>query len=301
QCGDSSVEAAVATNTGISVYDRGTSCYLVVSAVAAEGDDTQTGYGYSVGRSPEEIDLSKAANDAVERATRLLGATKPTSAHLTVIFEPRITATLLSILAGTLDGESVLKGRSMFAERLGEEVSVPGLTLVDDPTDAESFGARNFDGEGLATRRNVLVSDGVLRMFLYNTYAARRAGTVSTGSARRGGFKGMPGTGARALTVVPGVLSPEKIVADTEDGLIVQSVTGVHSGVNAISGDFSVGAEGLRVRNGAIAGPVREVTVASTIQRMLQSIVAVGSDLERLPGSAAGVTLAIADVAMSGA
>jgi PmbA protein len=245
--------------------------------------------------------LDKAAGDAVERATRLLGATKPTSAHLTVVFEPRITATVLAILAGTLDGESVLKGRSLFADRLGEKVSVPQITLVDDPTDADAYGATPYDAEGLATRRNVLIDGGVLQRFLYNTYSARRAGTSSTASAVRAGFKSGPGTGARALSLTPGDRNPTQVLADVGDGLLVQSVSGIHSGVNPVSGDFSVGAEGMLIRGGALAGPVREFTIASTIQRMLHGVVAIGNDLERLPSSATGLTLAIADVSMSGA
>ncbi|HEX4863388.1 MAG TPA: TldD/PmbA family protein [Acidimicrobiales bacterium] len=299
--GDGAIESAVATSTGIRASSRKTSCYLSAYAVAGSGTDTQTGAGYSVGRSPADLDLEKAAGDAVERATRLLGAVKPRSAHLTVVFEPRITATLLGILAGTLDGESVLKGRSLFANRLGEQVSVPWLTLVDDPTDPEAYGATRFDAEGLATRRNVLIEGGVLQKFLYNTYSARWAGTVSTASAVRGGFKSGPGTGARALSVVPGELSPEQVLAKVGDGLMVQSISGVHSGVNPVSGDFSVGAEGMLIRGGQLAGPVREFTIASTLQRMLGEIVAIGNDLERLPSNAAGVTLAVSDVSMSGA
>jgi len=299
--GDAAVESAVATSTGITATSRRTACYLSAYAVAGDGADTQTGGGYSVGRSPSDLDLPKAAADAVERATRLLGAVKPKSEHLTVVFEPRITATLLAILAGTLDGESVLKGRSLFANRLGEEVSVAGVTLVDDPTDPDAYGATPYDAEGLATRRNVLIEGGVLQRFLYNTYAGRRAGTASTASAVRGGFKTTPGTGARALTLVPGTLSPEQVLAEVGDGLMVQSVSGVHSGVNPVSGDFSVGAEGVLIRGGALAGPVREITIASTLQRMLGGVVAIGDDLERLPSNAAGVTLAVSDVSMSGA
>lgn len=299
--GDAAVESAVATSTGIRASSRRTACYLSAYAVAGEGSDTQTGGGYSVGRSPSDLDLSKAAADAVERATRLLGAVKPKSGHLTVVFEPRITATLLAILAGTLDGESVLKGRSLFANRLGEEVSVPAVTLVDDPTDPDAYAATPYDAEGLATRRNVLIEGGVLGQFLYNTYSARRAGTSSTASAVRGGFKTAPGTGARALMLVPGDLSPEQVLAQVGDGLMVQSVSGVHSGVNPVSGDFSVGAEGVLIRGGALAGPVREFTIASTLQRMLGGVVAIGNDLERLPSSAAGVTLAVSDISMSGA
>jgi PmbA protein len=299
--GDSMGESAVATSTGIAASSRGTSCYVSAFAIAGEGSDTQTGAGYSVGRAPEEIDLEEAAHDAVERATRLLGAHKPPSRRLVVVLEPRITATLLSILGSTLDGDAVLKGRSLFADRLGERVSVPGLTLIDDPTDPDAYGASRYDAEGLASRRNLLIDGGVLQRFLYNTYAARRAGTTSTASAVRGGFKSGPGVGARAITLVPGSMTPEEILSSVGTGLLVQSVSGVHSGVNPVSGDFSVGAEGMLFKDGALTEPVREITIASTLQRMLQGVVAIGSDLERLPSSAAGLTLAIDDVSMSGA
>ncbi|MDQ6615642.1 MAG: TldD/PmbA family protein [Actinomycetota bacterium] len=298
--GDSASESAVATSTGIVGSSRRTNCYVSAYAIAGEGADTHTGGGYSVGRAPSELSLEVAAGDAIMRATRLLGARKPGSARVTVVLEPRITATLLGILAGTLDGEAVLKGRSLFAHRVGEAVSVPTLTLVDDPTDPEACGAARIDAEGLACRRNVLIDGGVLQGFLYNTYAGRRAGRPSTGSAVRAGFKSGPGVGARAVAVQPGTSSPEEILATAGQGLVVQSISGVHSGVNPVSGDFSVGAEGMMFRGGTLAEPVREFTIASTIQRMLLDVIAIGSDLERLPSSAAGLTLAIADISMSG-
>lgn len=298
--GDSAIESAVASSAGISATTRRTVCAVSTICAAGDGDDTQTGFGWSVGRAPEDIDVAQAATDAVDRATRLLGATKPPSEHLTVVLEPRITASLLGIVAGTLNGEAVLKGRSLFADRLGELVASSALTLIDDPTDPDAFGATAYDAEGLACRRNVLIGEGVLRQFLYDSATARRAGTRSTGSAVRAGYKSAPGPGARALLPVPGPQSREELYGAVGDGLLVQSVSGLHSGVNPVSGDFSVGAEGVLLRGGEPAAPVREVNIASTLQRMLQSVVAVGADLERLPGSAAGVSLAIADVAMSG-
>jgi PmbA protein len=299
--GDSASESAVATSTGIVSSSAKTNCFVSVYAIAGEGADTQTGGGYSVGRAPFEISLADAAADAVDRSTRLLGAKKPRSRRLTVILEPRITATLLSVLAGTLNGESVLKGRSLFADRVGQQVSVPTLTLVDDPTDPDAYGASHYDAEGLACRRTVLIDGGTLQGFLYNTYAGRRAGTASTASAVRSGFKSGPGVGARAVGIVPGQLGPDQILAEVGDGLLVQSVSGIHSGVNPISGDFSVGAEGMIVRDGVLAEPVREITIASTLQRMLQNVVFIGNDVERLPSSAMGLTLALGDVSMGGA
>jgi PmbA protein len=294
-------EFAVVSTRGIRTSGRETGCYVSVSTLAEQDGDIQTGYGWSVGRRPDQLDVARAATEAVERATRLLGATKPATDRLTVVLTPYVTAQFLAVVGSTLSGEAVLKGRSLFADRIGDEVAAPFLTLVDDPTVVEAFTAAQVDAEGLATRRNVLIGDGVLQMFLHNAYTARRAGARSTGSAVRGGFKTTPGVGVQALSLVPGTAGHDELVAGIDKGLLVQDVSGLHSGVNPVSGDFSTGAEGLMIRGGAVAEPVREVTIASTIQRMLRDAVAVGGDVEWLPMNAAGVTLVVADVTMSGA
>jgi PmbA protein len=216
------------------------------------------------------------------------------------VFDPWVTAQFLGILGWTLNGEAVLKGRSLFADRLGDEVASPLFTLVDDPTDLRAYTSTDTDGEGLATRRNVLVEDGVVRRFVHNAYSARRAGTVSTGSAVRSGFKSTPGVGTQALTLRPGDRSQAQLIAGIDNGVLVQDVSGLHSGVNPVSGDVSTGAEGLRIRNGELAEPVREFTIASTLQKMLKDVAAVGNDVEWLPMSAAGVTLVIDDLTVSG-
>ena len=298
--GDSELESAIATTTGIRTSSRRSSCSVWSSAMADDGSGTQTGSGYSVARRPQDLDVAKAASEAAERATRLLGARKPASQVLTVVLEPKVTASFIGILSGLLSGMSVLKGRSFLAGKLGEEIAVGGLTVVDDPTNPDSYGASRYDGEGLASRRNVLVEGGVLRSYLHNSYTARRSGIASTANAVRGGYRSTPGVGARALSVAPGALGVEELLAKVGDGLIVQSVTGLHSGVNPTSGDFSVGIQGLMVRGGAVAEPVREATIASTLPKMLLDVVAIGSDLEFLPGGAAGLTLAIGGVTLSG-
>ena len=147
----------------------------------------------------------------------------------------------------------------------------------------------------------MLIEDGVLRRFVHNSYSARRAGAASTGNATRGGFAGTPGVGCLALQLVPGTRDQAALVADVDDGLLVQSVSGLHSGVNAISGDFSTGASGMLITGGTVGAPVRELTIASTLQRMLLDVAEVGSDVDWLPMRAAGVSLVIHDVMMSGA
>ena len=175
------------------------------------------------------------------------------------------------------------------------------VTLVDDPTNPLAYTATEIDGEGLATRRNALIDGGVLNSFVHNTYTARRAGTRSTGNAVRGGFKGTPGVGCLALQLAPGTRDQAELIADVDDGVLIQSVQGLHSGVNPVSGDFSTGADGLLIADGQLGGPVREFTIASTLQRMLLDVVEVGGDVEWLPMRAAGVSLVIRDVTMSGA
>ena len=178
---DSSGRFAVATNTGIAGAGRGAWCSMGVLALANDGDETYTGNGSTVGFSPDDLDLDEAAGDAVLRCTRLFGATAVPSQRLAIVLEPRLAASVVGLLGGTLTGERVLKGRSPFADRTGEAIASPLLTLVDDPTDHRSYGADTYDGEGLACRRNSLVVDGVLQGFLYDSASARRAGTVSHG------------------------------------------------------------------------------------------------------------------------
>jgi len=296
---DSAGEGAVATSTGISAWGRGTSCWLSVSALARDGDETKIGGGIDVGREPSELDVEVAAADAVERAVRSFGARPVPSQRLAIVLEPRMAASILALAGGTLTGDRVERGRSPFADRLGEPIASPLLTLVDDPTNPASLAADSHDGEGLACRRNPLVVDGVLQQFLHNSYTARRAGTRSTGSAARG-YRSTPGVGCGALAVAPGQGTLDDLVAGVELGLLVDSMSGFHSGVNAVSGDFSVGAEGRMIRNGQVCEPVREVTIASTLQRMLLGIEAVGADLEWLPSGTGSVSLVIGDIALGG-
>src|SRR5438067_2794397 len=245
--GDAAVEAAVASSTGVRAHVRRTVCSIYAYALAGEGAETQTGYGYSVGRHPDELDVAKASTMAAERATQMLGAKQPGSRKITVVLDPLVTAQFLGVLSSALSGDAVLKGRSMFADRVGEAVAASRFTLTDDPTNPEAFGAAPYDSEGLATGRNPLIHGGLLHGFLHNTYSGRRSGPATTASAVRAGFKSTPGVRARALSRVPGDKSQETLLAEVGEGLLVRSAIGLHSGANPVSGDFSVGVEGLMI------------------------------------------------------
>ncbi|MEY3691598.1 MAG: hypothetical protein RJB57_1254 [Actinomycetota bacterium] len=292
---DRYMEEAFATTKGIRGSYRSNSCYASVELLADDAGETQTGWSYALGKNPGEFDLDDAARRAATRATRLLGAVKPASRRTTVVLDPMVTAQFLGIIGSTMNGENVVKGRSMFANRLGEDVASPVITLIDDPTDSRAFTATEIDSDGLAARRNVLIENGNLRMFVHSSYSARRAGTHSTGNAVGSGV------GCLALQLVPGTLTQEELIAGIDEGVLIDSVQGLHSGVNTVSGDFSTGATGLMIRNGRTAEPLREFTIASTLQRMLQNVQAIGGDVDWLPMRAAGVSLVITDVTMSGA
>ena len=288
---DGSTEEASATTLGIRSSSRSNSCYATVSVLVDDNGETQTGWAYALGDNPLVFDLPAAARKAAERATRLLGAVKPASKVTTVVLDPMVTAQFLGIIGSTLNGESVSKGRSIFADRIGQQVASPLVTLVDDPTDSRSYYARETDGDGLAARRNVLVENGVLKMFVHDAYSARRMNTKSTGNAG----------GCVALQLTPGTKTQEELIAGISEGVLIDSVQGLHSGVNPVSGDFSTGASGLMIRDGKTAEPVREFTIASTLQRMLLDVAEIGCDVDWLPMRATGVSLVITGVTMSGA
>jgi PmbA protein len=298
--GDGATEMALANSLGVEATARRTVCSVSALTLAGEGVGTRTGYGFSVGREPSELDLEEAARMAAERAVRLLGATQPKSRKLAVVFDPLVVSSILGVISGALNGESVMKGRSMFATRLNEMVAGSSISIIDDPTNPEAFGAAGYDSEGVPTRPVRLIENGRLARFLHNVHTGRRSGTGTTGSAVRAGYTSTPGVGPRALHFEPGSAPPEELLRKAEGGLFVQSITGLGSGASPVTGDFSVGADGLVIRDGALAEPVREVTVASTFQRMLLDL-EVGNDLQWLAGGAAAVTILVPEMSMSGA
>jgi len=278
QYGDTVGRVAIASTAGLRAEFSGTGCWAVVVTLAEQGDETQTGFSFKIARRLEDLDTAWVANEAVERAARMLGATKPATERVPVLLDPFAASSFLGVLAGGLSAESVQKGRSLFADLVGERVGSEAFTLVDDGRLIEGPGAEPFDGEGVPTGRTELLTGGVLSGFLHNTYTARRGATRSTGNATRG-YRSTPGVGTTNLYVEPGEPSLEELLRRAEGGVLIQDVSGVHSGANAISGEFSVGATGLRIAGGELGEPLREMTIASTIPDMLQAITAVGADL----------------------
>ncbi|MEZ5247538.1 MAG: TldD/PmbA family protein [Acidimicrobiales bacterium] len=298
--GDTSSEVVIRSTTGIESHTTGTMASLSTSVLVDDVDGgTRTGGAVDAARGPVGLDVDKVAELAVARGLQLLGAVTPTTGRPTVVFEPRFAATILGLVAGMLSGERVVKGRTPFADRVGDTVAAEILSLFDDATDPDSLAAAAFDGEGLACRRVPLIGGGTLDGFLHDTRSARGLGTTSTGSALRS-IRGGPSPGYRALHVAPGSGGLDDFIAGIDDGLLVASLQGLHSGVNAVSGDLSVGVEGVRIRNGALAEPIREGTLAGAIPRMLLDITAVGADREHQPGGSIVPSLVMEGLTLGG-
>ena len=297
--GDAVSRVAIASTNGVDASYARTDCWAVVVALAEQDGETQTGWSFRVARELGELEWADVASEAVARGVRLLGATKPASARVPVVLDPFAGSSFLGVLAGALSAEAVQKGRSLFAGLVGEQVGSEAFTLVDDGRLLEGPAAAPFDDEGVPTGRTELIARGALLGFLHDTYTARRGGTESTGNARRGGYRSAPGVGTSNFYVEAGATGVEEILAKAEGGVLIQDVSGVHSGANPISGEFSVGATGLRISGGSLGEPLREMTIASTVPEMLKSVSAVGDDL-RFFTSAGVPTILIGEMTVAG-
>lgn len=266
------------------VFDA-TVAFAYVEAIAEQGEEMQSGFSFTFGRSAGALDLDACATEAADRAARLLGAAQVSTRTTPVLFEPWAAAELIGTLASSISAEAVQKGRSLLAGRLGEAIAAPVVTIVDDGRHPDGLASRPWDAEGVPTQRTVLLDGGVLRSYLHNTYTARRDGSArSTGNASRGSYRATPELAPSNMVLQPGGEGPDGLMRRMGDGVLVCDVHGLHT-VNPVTGEFSLGINGFLVENGVRTAPVREMTVAGTVLGLLQAVEAVGSDLRWMVGS----------------
>ena len=258
----------------------------------------QRDYWYAVSRtlslldSPEEV-----GRIAAQRTLRRLGARKVKTAQVPIVFEPMVARSLLGNLFEAASGDSIYRAASFLAGKLGETIAGDNVSVVDDGTIPGGFGTSPFDGEGVPTRRTMVVERGVLKSYLLNTYTAKKLGLATTGNAARG-LAGTPGIGAGNFFLEPGARTPKEIIAEIPEGLYVTELLGF--GVNLVTGDYSRGAGGLWISGGELTYPVEEITIAGNLKDMLQNITRIGNDLE-FRGSVACPTLRIDGLTVAGA
>jgi PmbA protein len=267
---------AYATSHGFARGYATSSFGLTVSPVASKDGEMQRDAWYTYARRRRALEAPESVGrTAAERALRRLGARKVKTAEVPVIFDPETAASLLRSIAGAASGPSLYRRASFLLERLGTRVAAPAVTIVDDGLIHGALGSRPFDGEGLATRRTVLVGEGTLSSYLLDTYSARKLGLRSTHHASRDGAGVSVGT--TNLMLLAGTTPPAELIRSVRNGFYVTELIGF--GVNGVTGDYSRGAVGLWIDNGELAYPVEEITVAGNLLEMWKNVEGVGNDL----------------------
>ncbi len=299
---DSTDRVAIASSAGIAAAYEATSCYAYLQAMAGAGDALQTGLGFGLARTPEGLDPEAIGREGGERAASLVGAARPGSRVCPVLLDATVAASFIGLIGSTLAADAVQRGRSPFAGRLGAGIASDALALADDGTDPEGLAAAPVDAEGVPRRRTPLIEAGRLDTYLHDSYTARRDGSASTGNASRAAYRSPPSVSTSNLVVGEGTLDFEGLAHEAGEGVYVSDVVGLHSGVNPVSGTFSVGASGRLISGGELAEPVSGFTIASDLSSMLLAVRAAGSRGRWVPfgGSVRTPPLLIGEMTVSG-
>ncbi len=278
-------------------YRRSYCSVAAVPIAQTEQGAMQRDYWYSVARTLKKLDPpEKVGKIAAERTLRRLGARKAKTAQVPVVFDPMVSSSILEHIFEGVNGDSVYRGASFLAGKLGQKIAGDIVTIIDDGTMPGGFGTSPFDGEGVPTRRTVVIEDGVLKSYLLNTYTAKKLKLQTTGNASRG-LAGTPGIGPGNYFLQPGARSPKELISGIKEGLYVTEFLG--HGVNLVTGDYSRGASGLWISGGEFAYPVEEITVAGNLKELFFNISEIASDLE-FRGSVAAPTLRIEGLTVGG-
>ncbi len=287
-----------ANSRGFSGQYRSSYCSIAVSPIAQSANgEMQRDYWWSQARAFRDLeDPESVGREAARRTLRMLGARRVPTQQAPVVFAPEVARGLVGAVFDAASGDAIYRGASIFTGKLGEAIAHPSVTIVDDGTIPGGFGTSPFDGEGLPSRRTVIVEGGILRSYVLNTYTGRKLGMKSTGNAGRG-LAGNPYTAAGNLYLEPGAPSAQEILRGVPRGLYVTRLLG--QGVNLVTGDYSRGAAGLWIENGELTFPVQEITIAGNLKEMLRNIAAIGSDLV-FRSSAVAPTLRIDGMTIAG-
>lgn len=263
EAGYGRTEIVLVTSAGFTGRRVGTSHSVSATALAGAGTGMQRDYDYHSCVYLADLDDPVAiGRSAGERAVKRLNPSRPATARLPVVYDPRIAGSLLGHLAGAINGAGVARGTSFLRDKLGQAVFAAGINVHDDPRRVRGLRSRLFDGEGTPTAPRALIQDGVLTTWLLDSRSARQLGMTSTGHAARG-TSGPPSPAPSNLYIAAGPLTPAELMADITLGLYVTEMIGM--GVNGVTGDYSRGAAGFMIRNGQLAEPVAEITVAGNL------------------------------------
>jgi PmbA protein len=296
--GEGESEIFIANSNSILKSYKSSGCSLGVSVVAEKGEQKNTG-GENCSRIffADLVSLEEIAAKASQKAWELLDPVMINTQRAAVIFDPDVARSLIGGIIAAINGERVLQGASFLKEHLNKQFASSLLSIIDDGTRNRSLGSAPFDGEGVPTMKNILVQNGILKSFIYNNRAAKRAGVKSTGNASRGGFSSLPGIGTHNVYLEAGKHTQKEIIANTKKGLLLKEVTGY--GIDSVSGNFSGGASGFWIVNGEIVSPVKGVTIAGKAFDILNGIDMMGSDID-MNRTFAAPTFRVAEMQIGG-
>jgi PmbA protein len=259
----------LATSSGFAGSYLSSRFGVSASAIAGTGTGMERDYEYdSRSHRADLADPAEIGRKAGERAVRRLNPVKAPTGRATVVYDPRVSASLVGHLSSAINGAAVARKTSFLRDRLGSAIFRPDIVIDDDPTRPRGLASRPFDGEGVAALPLDIISGGVLRTWFLDSASARELGLETNGRASRGG--GNPSPSSTNLTLRPGKRSAEELIAAIGDGIYVSELIG--HGVNPLTGDYSRGASGFAIRNGQLAEPVSEITIAGNLIDMFQRL-----------------------------
>ena len=252
-------------------------CGFSMSAIAGEGTAMETDYDYTSALHAADLESpEKVGRTAGERAVARLNPRKVDTTKVPIVYDKRVSSSLVGHLAGAINGSSIARKTSFLKDKRGERLFRPGIRIIDDPLRQRGQRSRPFDAEGVAGARLALIDDGVLTSWLLDSATARELGLTTTGHAQRG-VSSAPSPGATNLYLEAGTMSPDELMADIQNGFYITSLIGM--GVNQVTGDYSRGASGFWIENGKPTYPVSEVTIAGNLVDMFASLTP-ANDLE---------------------
>ncbi len=295
---DTEFRTTVINSLGIDASYKGTGCSVSLVALAEGNGQTQIGGEFSTKRFYKDLEAEQVGTLASWRAVSMLGAQPVKTKKTDIIFDPLVGCEFLSLIAGGLCADSVQRGKSLFKDKVNKKIASSLVNIQDDGTLYGGIATSGFDDEGVPTQQTVLVKDGILQAYLYDTYTAGKDKVSSTGNATRGSFKGSPTVGTTNFFIEKGKIKKEDLIKKTKEGFYILEVMGMHM-ADPISGDFSVGASGLWIRDGEFTRPVQGVTIAGNIIGLLNSIDGIGDDL-KFYGGIGSPTIRIKDIMVSG-
>ncbi len=283
--GDGYGEIIMSNTKGLFLQDKSNIAYTYIVVVAKEGEDIKTGMAYRTGNDFTKFNARDIAKEAVDEALALLGAKSVKSGDYDVIIRNSAAADLLEAFTGIFSAEAVQKNLSLLKGKLNDKIASDKFTLIDDPYMEGGLASKSFDGEGVACKYKKVVDKGVLKTYFHNLKTAKKDGVETTGNASKGSYKSSLGISPSNFYVEKGERGLNEMIADINKGILITELQGLHSGLNTVSGDFSLAALGFLIENGKISRPVEQITVAGNYFEMLKNIEETGSDLKfGLPG-----------------